>query len=230
MQQGAELVSTVSMAGGDLGWLVWSKRRKTNARKLRLFACACCRRLWPLLEDERSRRAVEVSERFSDGLVSRKTLAAVRAAAPARGTSRARDWAAKAAAYATAAGAYYAAEKAAAAARQTAEAADGAAQEMTLIALLQHITDIAPPRSARGNPEDLRAFFAKCARWATVGNTPAWAGSVVQLAESLYAGADCSFALHDALLEAGEAEMAQHFQEKEHPKGCWALDLILGKR
>jgi hypothetical protein len=57
-----------------------------------------------------------------------------------------------------------------------------------------------------------------------------WPSTVVQLAESLYAGQDCCFALHDALLEAGHAELAEHFrQEKWHPKGCWALDLILGR-
>jgi hypothetical protein len=54
--------------------------------------------------------------------------------------------------------------------------------------------------------------------------------TVVQLAESLYAGQDCAFALHDALLEAGHAELGEHFrEEKSHPKGCWAMDLILGK-
>jgi hypothetical protein len=60
---------------------------------------------------------------------------------------------------------------------------------------------------------------------------PAWLSTVVQLAESLYAGQDCAFALHDALLEAGHAELAKHFrEEKSHPKGCWAMDLILGKK
>jgi hypothetical protein len=59
---------------------------------------------------------------------------------------------------------------------------------------------------------------------------PSWSSTVVQLAESLYNGQHCSFALHDALLEAGHAELAEHFKEKEHPKGCWAIDLILGKK
>src|SRR5262249_32013865 len=57
-----------------------------------------------------------------------------------------------------------------------------------------------------------------------------WPSTVVQLAESLYDGQDCAFALHDALLEAGHVELAEHFrQETWHPKGCWALDVILGK-
>jgi hypothetical protein len=59
---------------------------------------------------------------------------------------------------------------------------------------------------------------------------PSWPSTVVQLAESLYGGQDCAFALHDALLEAGHAELAEHFrEEKSHPKGCWVVDLILGK-
>jgi hypothetical protein len=57
-----------------------------------------------------------------------------------------------------------------------------------------------------------------------------WPSTVVQLAESLYNGQDCAFALHDALLEAGHAELAEHFrEEKSHPKGCWVVDLVLGK-
>ncbi len=54
---------------------------------------------------------------------------------------------------------------------------------------------------------------------------------VAHLGESVYAGEPCTFALHDALLDAGHAELAAHFRDPDawHPKGCWALDLILGK-
>jgi hypothetical protein len=46
-----------------LGWL----RDTASERDLRLFMIACCRRIWPLIADERSRRAVELAELDVDG-------------------------------------------------------------------------------------------------------------------------------------------------------------------
>lgn len=57
-----------------------------------------------------------------------------------------------------------------------------------------------------------------------------WTNPVLQLADSLYQGEECGFALHDALLESGHPDIAEHFREAWHPKGCWALDAILGKK
>jgi subtilisin family serine protease len=45
-------------------------RGKASDRKLRLFACACCRRVLHLVSEPSLRDAVEVTERYQDGLVS----------------------------------------------------------------------------------------------------------------------------------------------------------------
>src|SRR5262249_18195998 len=47
---------------------------KTSRRKMRLFACACCRRIWHLLIDDRSRIAVEKSELYTDQLINTNEL------------------------------------------------------------------------------------------------------------------------------------------------------------
>jgi hypothetical protein len=62
-----------------LHWL--RESGKATDRGLRLFACACVRRAWHLLLDDRSRRAVEASERYADGQADGEALRAAAEAA-----------------------------------------------------------------------------------------------------------------------------------------------------
>jgi hypothetical protein len=68
------------LAGPDLdsmiGFLFCLHGGKSSERKQRLFACACARRVWHLLDDPRSRSAIQVAERSVDGLAGEAEIAA----------------------------------------------------------------------------------------------------------------------------------------------------------
>ena len=61
------------LACTDPGPMLEFLRGKTSNRKLRLFASGCARRVWNILE-ERSRKVVEVSDKFADGLADQTAL------------------------------------------------------------------------------------------------------------------------------------------------------------
>ncbi len=189
------------LACKDLNAMLEFLGERISSRKLRLFACACCRRVWPLLTEPTSRHAVEVAERYADGLATKEELLAARndavMQAPGGGAAQvaARDprWAAAWTAVGASKIAAWAAAKNSERSHQT--------------ALLREIV---------GNP--FRPMPAE-----------PWSPEVVRLAEALYAGEGDHFALCDALADSGHAELAEHFGTPGHPKGCWALDHILGK-
>jgi hypothetical protein len=63
------------------------ERPKWSERQKRLFMCACCRRVWEELSDERCRRAVAVAEQYVENTTSIEKLdaageAALRLSAP----------------------------------------------------------------------------------------------------------------------------------------------------
>jgi hypothetical protein len=182
---------------------------KASARKQRLFACACCRRIWDLLADERSRLAVEVSERHADRLLPRSALAVARKAAyeaiaPREGVE---GWAADAAYRAASASNMLLASWSARQARP---------QEGTIHPLL--LRDVFGPLPFRP--------VAVEAPW----KTPA----MIALAQTAYAERQFENlpVLGDALEEAGCTEPAilSHLRGPgPHVWGCWVLDLVLGK-
>src|SRR5262245_38990094 len=65
-------------------------RDKVSERKLRLFGCACVRRVWGMLTEGASRAAVEVAEQFADGTARAAELAD--AFASAANTAADIDW------------------------------------------------------------------------------------------------------------------------------------------
>lgn len=171
---------------------------KASERKLRLFACACCRSVWHLLT-ETCHQAVQAAEQYGDGEGTLEQLQQLRG-----GPHSLIYWITRTQASQT----VNVVDSVRGIARDAGEPSpvDPAVQT----ALLRHLV---------GNP--FKPYPAPAS----------WPSTVIQLAQALYNGQNCSFALHDALLEAGHPNLAKHFKEEQsHPKGCCAVDLILGKK
>jgi hypothetical protein len=66
------------LACGDPNPMLEIMRSKASDRKVRLFAVGCCRLTLTDLTPDRSRHAVEIAERFADGLASKEELLGAR--------------------------------------------------------------------------------------------------------------------------------------------------------
>jgi hypothetical protein len=188
-------------------------RGRVSDRKLRLFAAACCRRVWHRLGDPRCRQAVEVAEAYADGLAGAEDLARSRkivwdawelpADAAAREVVAADAWAAASAA------AHYASWVA---------GGPRAGERLAQAGLLRDIA---------GNPFRPPVVDPSWFAWRD--------GLLVSMARHLYQSREFADlpVLADALEEAGcdDAELLAHLRGAGlHTRGCWALDAILNKR
>ncbi|MFO0880949.1 MAG: hypothetical protein U0840_26800 [Gemmataceae bacterium] len=196
-----------------------------SERKLRLLACACCRCIWEHLEDPRSRRAVEVAERYADGKATPRELADARASAvpPARGPSWAAYWATNIKASGPVVNVFEAAV-AAAATKATRRTGQAITWDSVHAASVRDQVDLI--REVAGNPYKEVHFDPRWLTWE--------GGQIVRFAEAVYESMefDRMPILADALEEAGcsDETVLEHCRHGgPHVRGCWVLDLVLDK-
>jgi hypothetical protein len=184
-------------------------RGRASDRKLRLFSVACCRRIWHLLADERSRRAVEVAEGYADGSVNDQQLRIMSGEAASVGIGFGVQFsAANAAHFAAQSGQVHADRCAMYAARAVGRPAESAAQAHLLRCLF-------------GNPFRPVSIDPACLR-----------PDVIALAQAIYD--DRAFdripslgaSLEDASCE-DQAILSHCRARAEHVRGCWVVDVVL---
>ena len=185
-------------------------RGKTKPRKMRLFACACCRIEWTKL-DEEFRTAVEVAERFADGLASKTELKACWHATrdALRATGRP-PWT-----HIACEAAWYATRNPRSAARHPLSFPNGPHRQRQIA----HFYDI----------------FGRFPFHPASADSTWLTSTVVALAQGIYAerAFDQLPILADALQDAGceNEDMLSHCRDPQltHVRGCWVVDLLLGK-
>jgi hypothetical protein len=209
-------------------------------RKFRLLACAYCRRIWEWLAPQ-FREAVEIAERYADGQATNNSLAAARTTLESFRQS-ALDEELKGAAYPVENATWDIMEgrDAVWGAWDTARAADW--NVAYFLAMKGEPPGGYPNNQAyeaahtsfrAENAALLRDVFDNPFRPAVFD--PAWRTQpVVHLARSIYVtrGFFRMLELADALEQSGctNQDVLQHCRHQgEHVKGCWLVDLILGK-
>jgi hypothetical protein len=202
-------------ASGDPLLMMDSLKGRVSDRKLRLFACACVRSGWHVLHDDRHRQAVEATEAYADGIGKKSDLKAVRLAVTAarrdlrvrlNGTStHPHDFSEHELSYAV---------------------SDLASEQNFLRVVNEVLFGMEPHTLLRdivGNPFRPVAF------------DPRWrSADAVGLARGIYdeRAFDRLPLLADALMDAGcdhEQVLGHCRSEGPHVRGCWVVDLVLGK-
>jgi hypothetical protein len=223
---------------------------RTSSRKLRLCAAGLCRRIGYLLKDKRSRKALATVERFADGLATDRELRAAENAARAAFTKGEAGYIPRTPStwdqdYVPARTAGYAAWAVGLAASDDPFRLLSASIPLGLSFVLidrvamARLTGAAGSRHGEeyreqadllrcilGNPFRPVAVAPCCLAWND--------GTVPKLAQAIYEerAFDRLPILADALEDAGctdEAILSHCRGPGPHARGCWLVDLILGK-
>lgn len=211
-------------------------RGAVNHRRLRLFPVACCRLVWPLLDDATSRRAVEVAEAVADGYAAEREL---------DGFARGRHFEAAALSN-TLSSAVASAGWAAASPFGVHEAGlcSGYALDTAYVAALEgtgggeaggdeRTVDAVMAAARRAQCDALRDLVGSPFR--PVSFHPEWrTEAVVALARGIYAGRAWARmpVLADALEDAGgdDPDVLGHCRvPNAHVRACWVVDGLLGR-
>ncbi len=220
-------------------------RGRVSDRKLRLFACSCARRIWSLLADVRSQRAVEVAELLADGSIHSDQLKETRELAQ-QAMRNEFDQAALAASDTLSDPnhlAYYASISASCAVRLPAWRGRDYASEVEEFALMTHderngvLWAIEPKIAWIYELGSQASLFREIVGipFKPITLNPTWLTStVVSLASGIYEekAFDRMPILADALQDAGcdNEDILNHCRQRgEHARGCWVVDLVLGK-
>jgi hypothetical protein len=205
-------------------------------RKLRLFACACCRQVWELIEDDGARRLVEYSESRADGNPDAPDRATVEVASAAAKVKADRDCAGL--------GSMALRRRVAAAISAATHTAEEESYEAARVGS-------GCARCAVGGhwgPSDVNPAWEECEQkqvgvlrdlfgnpFRAVVFSRAWrTDTSVALARQMYEARDFSSMpiLADALQDAGcdNADILDHCRGLgPHVRGCWCVDLVLGR-
>ncbi len=210
---------------------------QTDARRLRLFACACCRQVWNRFIDPHTVGVVAVAEAFADGKVSEAAFARIR--------ERARAAVARAEQAHAPGVPPYLVHVARAAAHACADDI-GTGAMAARVAALHAVSDFplldpnyaselsAEYRDEMAAQADLfRDVFGPDPSSYRGDIDPQWLTSDVQaLARGIYANRDFGAMpiLADALQDAGCADddILTHCREAPvHARGCWVVEMLL---
>ncbi len=194
--------------------------QRVSHRKWRLFLCGCSRGVWHILTDHVGRRTTEAAEQYADGLITGDELSRVQQEENVRlhATDRKSPlWHAVAGAL----GATYLDTK------EEFDCAYWATDEFVQSVSdedAEHARQCELLRDIFGNPFRPVTFSAE---WRT--------DTAVSLARTMYESREFSAMpiLADALQDAGcdDPDILDHCRDAKqiHVRGCWVVDLVLGK-